>query len=420
MKTGGTMSARPIPKLVDDEDAAAKIAAAAMAGAGPEASKVIQVRATVGPAKMRFRHWGQILSFVLLGVAPFTAVAYYLEERATPQYASTVGFTVRTNEMQGSPLRPGAAAQVTIARSETDADILNEFIVSQALAERLLERTDLRAHYARTYETDPVFALNPDATLGQFLAYWERNVQVNYDRATALMQVQVRAFDPETATAITQAILEESQVLLNTLNDALHADTIRFAEDELERVTQRLVRARSDLASFRSQTQLIDPSSDLEGRLGVLTSLQEQLAEALVDYDLRSANTSNMADPILRQLRQRVEAIQGRIDAERAVFMVLEPGADGADFTDVMTEHENLVATRELAETNHRLSVAALDTARTNAARQSRYLAVYIEPTMPDGPAFPRNAMILTQAALFLLIAWSILALIVYSVRDRQ
>lgn len=420
MKTGDTMSARSIPKLVDDDGAAAKIAAAAMAGAGPEPSKVIQVRATVGPAKMRFRHWGQILSFLLLVVAPFVAVAYYLEEHATPQYASTVGFTVRTNEMQGPALRPGAAAQLTITRSETDADILNEFIASQALAERLLERSDLRAHYAQTYEMDPVFALHPDATVGQFLGYWQRNVQVNYDRASALMQVRVRAFDPETAASITRAILEESQILLNTLNNALHADTIRFAEDELERVTQRLVRARSDLANFRSQTQFLDPTSDLEGRLGVLANLQEQLAEALVDYDLRSANTSNMADARLRQLRQRVEAIQGRIDEERAVFIVQEPGANGPDYTDVMTEHEDLVAARELAETNHRLSVAALDTARTNAARQSRYLAVYIEPTTPDGPEFPRNSMILAQAALFLLIAWSILALIVYSVRDRQ
>ncbi len=413
------MSTMPKPKLVETDDvAAARIAAAAKAGA--EQGRVIQVRATVGPARMRFRHWGQILSFLLLVVVPFGVAWFYLNDRATPQYASTVGFTVRSNEMTMPTDLLGGITQLAAGPANVDGDILHEFIESQTLVERLLERQDLPAHYAQTHARDPVFALSPDATIEDFVSYWQRVVRLSYDQATGLMELQVLAFDPETAHGITQAIIEESQALLNELNAAVRSDSVRYAEADLAVTTERLVRAREDLAGFRSRTQIVDPEIDLEGRLGVLTNLQQQLAEVLVEYDLMRANTSNPDDTRLQQMRQRIEAIRSRIAEERGTFNAI--GSEGIDeaYSDLMTEYEGLLVARELAETTNGLAVAALDLARTNAARQSRYLAVYIEPTVPEGPEYPRSTMILAQAGLFLLVAWSILALIVYSIRDRQ
>jgi capsular polysaccharide transport system permease protein len=58
--------------------------------------------------------------------------------------------------------------------------------------------------------------------------------------------------------------------------------------------------------------------------------------------------------------------------------------------------------------------------ARTNAARQSRYLAVYIQPTLPQSAEFPRRETIIAFAFLFLTLGWAIMALIYYSIRDRQ
>ena len=415
------MSMRPKPKLVDDDgDAAAKIAAAARAGAIEEPGKVIQVRATVGPAKMRMRHWGQILSFLLLVLAPFSTAAYYLNNHATPQFASTVGFTVRSNDTTMPTDLLGGITQLAAGPANVDGDILHEFIESQTLVERLLARMDLREHYSQTHGRDPVFALTPEATTEDFVTYWQRVVRLSYDQATGLMELRVLAFDAETAHGITQAIIEESQALLNNLNTAARSDAVRYAEADLEITAQRLIRAREDLAGFRTRTQIVDPEIDLEGRLGVLTNLQQQLAEVLVEYDLLSANTANPNDTRLQQMRQRVEAIRARIADERGTFNTIGSDGSGEAYSDLMTEYEGLVVARELAETTHGLAVAALDLARTNAARQSRYLAVYIEPSVPDGPEYPRSAIILAQAGLFLLVAWSILALIVYSIRDRQ
>lgn len=82
---------------------------------------------------------------------------------------------------------------------------------------------------------------------------------------------------------------------MNDLNATARADAISFAEADLEVALGRLRSAREALTAFRTRTQIVDPESDLQGRMGVLNNLQQQLAEALIDYDLLSENTGMIA-----------------------------------------------------------------------------------------------------------------------------
>ena len=58
--------------------------------------------------------------------------------------------------------------------------------------------------------------------------------------------------------------------------------------------------------------------------------------------------------------------------------------------------------------------------ARANASRQSLYLAPYIRPTLPQLAEFPQRFMLSSLMGLFLMLIWSIGALIFYSIRDRR
>ncbi len=82
--------------------------------------------------------------------------------------------------------------------------------------------------------------------------------------------------------------------------------------------------------------------------------------------------------------------------------------------------HDLKVVDREFAEESYRAALTALDLARTNSVRQSRYLAVFIQPTLPERADFPRRRVILGLAGMFLLLSWAIMALVYYSIRDRQ
>jgi len=369
---------------------------------------------------MRRRHVGLILSFFLLVVAPLLAIAGYLYTYAQEQFASTAGFTVRTEESGSATDLLGGLANFAGGNATSDGDILYEFITSRELVQRMRDRMDLVSHYSAPYDVDPVFSLAPDATLEDLVDHWQRVVRVSYTQSNGLIDLEVLAFDPDMALAVANAVVEESQALINELNEQARADAMRYAESDLEASIARLRAAREALTEFRTRTQIVDPESDIQGRTGVLNNLQQQLAEALIEFDLLAENTANPNDPRLVQAQRRIQVIRDRIRQERLNFVTDDVGVDGEDYPTLMAQFEGLSVDSQFAEESYRAALTALDVARTNADRQSRYLAVYIRPSLPESAGFPRSESILALAFLFLSLGWAILALVYYSIRDRQ
>jgi capsular polysaccharide transport system permease protein len=380
----------------------------------------IKFKPVARPARMRRRHYGLILSYLAIVILPLFVIVYYLYTFAQDQYASTVGFTVRTEESGSATDLLGGLSQFAGGNASTDGDILFEFITSAELVQRMRERIDLVAHYSEPHDLDPYFALEPDATFEDLIGHWQSVVRVSYTQSNGLIDLTVLAFEPQMAQDIARAIVEESQTLINELNEQARSDSIRYAELDLEASIARLRSAREAMTQFRTETLIVDPESDLQGRTGVLNNLQQQLAEALIEFDLLSENSSNPNDPRLIQAQRRIDVIRDRIRLERLNFATEDIGAEGQDYPTLMAQFEGLVVDREFAEQSYRAALTALDVARTNAARQSRYLAVYIQPTLPESAQYPRRETITAFALLFLSLGWAIMALIYYSIRDRQ
>jgi len=374
----------------------------------------------VQPAGLRRRHYGLLASLFVIIVLPLLATTVYLYGFAEDQFASNTGITVRTEETSSaSDLVGGLSAFVGGGQTTTNTDVLNEFMQSQQIVERINERIDLVAHYSRTWDTDPVFSLSPDASIEDLLAYWTRVVRISYDQNSGLIDMQVRARDPNTAQQIALAVVEESEEMINTLNEAARRDSTANAERDLEEAQQRLRAAREELAQFRARTQILDPMADIQGRMGVLTNLQQQLAEALVEYDLLVPTVSNESDPRLRQAQRRIDVIRDRITQERENFATQDVTVFETDYPSLLAQYESLNVEQQFAEETYRAALTALDAARSNAQRQSLYLATYIRPTLASRAEYPQRLVLVGLTAMFLVLGWSIMALIYYSIRDR-
>ncbi|MGR3484431.1 MAG: sugar transporter [Paracoccaceae bacterium] len=410
-------------KISDEDIRKARKAArrASRAARKAEAISNMPVRPVATAAEMRPRHWGVLAGFALMVLLPLAAVGWYMFERAVDQYGSVAGFTVRSDEASSAGMLSGLAAGLGGSSStQIDTDILFEFIQSRSLVDAIDARFDLRAHYAAPHEVDPIFALAPDATTEQLVSYWSRVVSVAYEQSSGLMEMRVQAFDPVTAQAIAQAILDESQALINALNDQARADTIRYAEIDLEEARQRLREAREALILFRTRTQIVDPETDLQGRLGVVNSLQQQLAQALIEQDLLLEQTTR-DDPRRVQARRTIEVIRARIAEERNAVSSGDAAAAGGDaYPQLLAEYEGLQVDREFAEAGYRAALTARDQARNAATRQTRYLASYVQPTLSQVAQYPSRWTITGLAGLFLLLVWSVVVLVYYSIRDSR
>lgn len=378
--------------------------------------KLVEVAPAARPARLRKRHKLAIASLFLFVVVPALLLAVYLYTFAADQYASKVGFTVRTEETGSAMEILGGLTNLSSA-SSSDTDVLYKFIQSQELVRDIDTKLGLRALY-RKPSADPVFALKADASIEDLLDYWKRMVRIYYDPGTGLIEIEARAFDPQDAKAISSEIYARSSTMINMLSAVARDDTTRYTREELDTAVARLKEARQALTKFRNETQIVDPSADIQGQMGLLTSLNAQLASALIELDLL-IETTRESDPRIEQARRKIAVIEKRITGEREKLGV---GANhnGTAYADLIGQFEALQVDLEFAEKAYVSALSAYDSAVAEARRQSRYLAAYIEPTLAEAPLYPQRAIILLVASFALFGVWAISLLIYYSLRDRH
>lgn len=395
-----------------------KTATAPDAGA-QKAVRVVEVPPAPRPARMRRRHWMVGLSFVLLVVLPTLGAGAYLYGWAADQYASRVAFTVRTEEAASAVDLLGGLSSLTGGNaSSSDTDILYEFIQSQEMVREIDAQLDLGALY-RKPENDPVFSLSDDATIEDLVEYWQSMVRLFYDPGTGLIEVEARAFAPQDAQSVARAVLERSSLMINQLSTVARNDMTGYAKEELDAAQEQLREARQALMVFRNETQIVDVGADLQGQMGVLGSLQAQLAEALVEIDLLS-ETAAGGDPRISQAERRIAAIERRIAQERAKFGGTGVAADGRPYSELVGEFESLQVDLEFAQESYLATRAAYESRIAEARRQNRYLAAYVQPTLPEAALYPQRDILLLLTALIAFGLWAISVLVFYSLKDRR
>lgn len=411
----GKLPARP------GAQAAAKPAAQAVARpASPPPAAPQPVRSPVHSAAPKRRHWMLLASFILVVVLPTLVSAWYLWNRATDQYVSSLGFSVRKEDSQPSvDLLGGLAALGGGSAGASDTDILYQYIRSTDMVEKIDQRMDLRSKFSQQWPNDFVFAYNPDGTIEDLTDYWLRQIQIYYDNATGLITLNASAFTPQDARDIAQAILEESTAKINELSSIARNDATRLATAELEKARVDLTTARQAMTAYRMETQIVDPQADLAGQMGVLTGLQSQLAEQMVQHDLLLENNTRAEDNRVIQSQKKIDALQNLIARERGKFGQEGHGPGGESYAQLVAEYEKLAVDREFAEAAYRGARIAYESAQMEAQRQSRYLAPHISPRVAEASIQPNRLRLLALTAGILLIGWSIMTLVYYSVRDR-
>lgn len=405
-------AAAPRPKLV---------APAKPAPPPPASPPAISERLqnAIGPAVIRLRHRAIAASFALVVLLPTLLAAAYLWIVARDQYHSTVSFTVQSEEYRSaSDLFSGLSRLAGASSSASDQDILYQYIRSEDLVTELDRNVDLRAIFSRNWPMDPLFAFNPEGSIEDLHKFWLRSIHVNQD-SSGLMTVQVVAPTAQEAQLLTRSIFDMASVLVNRIAAATRDDAISYSRQELAQAESRLSQARQELVTFRLQTQIVDPSADLQGQMGIINSLQARLADTMIELDNLPPSIP-AADPRRIRLEQTMASIERLVEQERRRFGEGGQGPGGEDFATLFSEYERLTSNMEFAEGTYRAAVSGYDSVLATAARQSRYLAPHVRPTLAERSLHPRRLQLAMIFFGFSVMIWALGVLIYYSVRDRR
>ena len=263
---------------------------------------------------------------------------------------------------------------------------------------------------------DIVFSLGTGVTIEDKLDYWRRMVHVGVDRQSGLIELEVLAFTPEDARRINAAIIDAGSELVDTLSRIAQEDTTRYARADVAEAEEQLRERRHLLRQFREETSIIDPKADAERQSGVLGQLESQLAAALIEKETLD-QTAQPGDPRLDTLDRRLRAIRQQIAQERASITAVS--REHGPLPGQLDRYQELLLDLEFAQTHYTGALAAYETARSEARRQSRYVAVHIPPTLAEDSLYPRQEIILLLIAVGAVAFWSVGALLYYNIRER-
>ncbi len=325
-----------------------------------------------------------------------------------------MSFSVRSEEFT-NPLDALSGLGQLSTGTTADADIVYEFISSQKIVRDIDAEVSLRQIYSGQ-ESDPIFSIQQSVSVEKLVQHWHWMVQSSLDKGSGLIHVESFAFDAQAAQQINNAILHHSQKLVDRLSLLAREDATRYAEADFDEARARLKKARQNLSEFRAVSRVIDPTLAVQSQGGVSAALQHQLAEALIDFDLLAGSTSNRNDSRMKQAELRIDAIRSRLESERLkISSELDSG-----MVSIVGDYEALIVEREFAENAFLAAASAYESAKADAKRRTKYLAVHIEPTLADSALYPRSPLIIAVAALLLVLFWSVALMVSYSIRDRR
>ena len=372
------------------------------------------------PAVPRRRTLGIVASLVVWVLGTAGLATWYLYTLAADQFASRIAFSVRSND-SAAPLEIfGAITQLGSSSVQADGAVIYDFVQSQQIVEEVRAILPLEEMFNRP-AGDWIFALGQDQPIEDIVDYWNWMVDVAMDPASGILTVEVRAFAPDEATQLADAILTASARLVNQLSEEARADAVRYAKLELAEAEARMRKIRARLRAFRDAEQEVDPTQNAGAAMGLVATLEEDLARAQVQLDtLRGA--LDPAAPRALALRRRIATLEARIAKERTRLGSGERTmADTArPLSAIVGDFEELLVDRELAEQAYTLALSTYEQAQAEARRRHRYVAAHIRPTLSEEAEYPDRPLWIGGVFLLALLSWAIVVLGAFNVADRR
>ncbi len=379
-------------------------------------SEPLKAPAAVAPPP-RWRRWLRRLDglFIITVLVPTLLATAYYGLIASDVYVSESRFVVR------SPQRPaqsglGALLQGTVfSRSQDDTYSVHDFVRSRDALRELEEKLQVRDAYSRG-ETDPISRFPGlewwDASFEAFHRFYQKQVQITYDSVSSISVLRVSAFSAEDAARINHALLEMGERLVNQMNLRSRQDLIEAAEAEVRLAEQRSKAAAAALSSFRADRGVFDPDRQGALQLQGVAKLREELLAA--ENQLAQVRQVSPSNPQIASLSMRVEQLRAAVAAENSRVTGRDSG-----LTAKSPAFDRLTLERTFADRQLGAALAALDSARSEAARKQLYLERLVQPNRPDRAVEPRRLRAVLTVFLLGLILWGVVSLVVAGVREH-
>jgi capsular polysaccharide transport system permease protein len=355
------------------------------------------------------------VSLLLIVAIPTVLCAFYYAFWASDVYVSEARFVVRSPDRRAATSLGNLLQGTGFAKTQDDSHTVREYILSRDALRVLEERIHIKAAYANP--AVDVFsrfaALDFDDSMEALHRYYQNKVSVQTDSASSIVTLTVRAFAAKDAADANRILLEQSETLVNHLNERGRQDLIRYAGSEVAAAEKMAKSAALALSAYRNAQNVVDPDREATVQLQQVAKLQDQLI--LTSTQLSQLTTFTPANPQIPSLKNRSKALEDEIAKE-----ISRVTGGRSSLANKAAEYQRLALDAEFANKQLASALASLEHARNEAQRQQVYLERISQPNLPDVAQEPRRVRSVAASFILGLVAWGILSMLLAGVREHR
>ena len=358
---------------------------------------------------------GMGVLFISCVVFPTFAAIIYFGLVASDVYVSESRFVVK------SPDKSSTTALGILLKSTGFGNAGDELFAAQnyVVSRDALKALNRDGAIAQAYGNDRISLLdrfNPvgaSDTFEDLYKYYERMVSVEHDTSSSITTLTVRAFTPKDAYRFNRGLLEQSEALVNHLNERGREDLVRYAEAEVAEAKNKARAAALALSAYRNREGVVDPEKQAAVQLQMIAKLQDDLIASKTQ--LRQLRLVAPENPQIAVLETRVSGLNQEI-AEQ-----LDNVAGGRkSLSAAAAQYQRLQLESQFSDRQLASAMASLQEARNEARRKQAYVERIVQPNIPDYPLEPRRLRGILATLVLGLIAWGILTMLLAGIKEHR
>lgn len=334
---------------------------------------------------------------------------------ASDRYVSEADVVVDRTDVGGGQSIDFSALITGGGRSVYDLMLMRDHLRSVDMLQKLDARLKLRVHYS-DWKRDPLSRMwSEDAEQEFFHRHYLSRVSIELDDAVGVMRIKAQAYTPEMARAIASALVEEGERFMNEMAHRLARDQVDFLEKEVDRMSERLLKARRAMVDFQNAKGFISPQATAESLGTIVARLEGQLTElkakreAMLGYLSPNAPDIALIDLEIGAIVKQLRTEQGRLTSPK-----------GGTLNRTVEEFQRLEMETIFAQDVYKTALVALEKGRMEATRNLKKVSIVQSPSLPQYPLEPRRVYNTVVFTLSVLMLAGIVQLLAAIVRDHK
>ncbi len=332
-----------------------------------------------------------IAIFVLL---PFLIFSFYQVILASPRYESQAKLIVK--EPDGMATLDPAMAIMSgfgVSSGSSDTELVKAFIYSTDMLTYIDQELSISEHFSSN-QYDFFSRLSAQASNEDKLSFFQDRVLVEIDDQSQIVSVFVQAFTPEFSHLISQTIVARAEWFINEIGHTLAKEQLKFVQQEHALVEKRLKSVKTELLSFQSRHDLLDPQAEGLALQQIAYQLEGQIVIKRTELrTLRTSMSENAPQVLnvaaqLQSMTQQLENERGRL-TEQSASEELLPEEMNLNVSQILAKFSDYKINLELALQAYTSSQVSLEKSRIEAYRQLKYLVIVESPTQPQEAKYP-------------------------------